>query len=886
MTTHWILRPIAEVKLGDHLCCLYQTEAEHRAVLAPFLVQGLTQGQKVLYIVDAHTHTDILNYVRAGGLEVEPYLASGQLTILTADQTYLRDGRFDPDRMVDLVRAMTGRALAEGYTALRVTGEMTWTLRGLPDTAPLLEYEAKIEKFLSGSACLAMCQYDRRCFEPALLLDIFTAHPTLAMGAEIYTNFYYIPPPEGVTADPSAAILRFRLENLAGYRQAEEKLRRSEEHFRALIENASDFIMILDADGAIRYQSPSIERALGYKAGELAGRRFFDMVHPDDVANAARILTEAMQIPDSTASLEVRVPHAGGSWRTWEVAIKNLLEHPAVAGLVINSRDITERQQGEEALETQRRRLQALFDHTLDAILLINDQAQYIDANPAACALIGCSRQELAGLTLWDITPEEDRELARELWQRFICSVELTGEYTILRRDGTTVETEFRAISNILPGLHLSVLRDITGRKQAEAEIQRHTARMEALAEISRALAEAGFDSQTVFETITRQTARTIGDACVLTLLSDDGLWFNPVAFHHPEPQAKALMSSILVSAPHRADHEPIAQLWRTGQPLFIPVVPQDQIRQRFQPEYWPYIEQVGIHSLLIVPLRLKGRLIGTLGVTRDAPGNPYTIDDQAFLLNLADRAALTITNARLFEQVHSAHERLQTLSRRLLQVQEAERRQIARELHDEIGQVLTGLKLILDMNPRLPAEIARSRLAEAQALVNDLMDRVDELSLDLRPPMLDHLGLLPTLLWHFERYTRQTGVHVMFKHIGLEGQRFTPEVETAAYRIVQEALTNVARYAQVSQAKVQLWANHDTLDIQVKDQGRGFDAEAMLAAGAANGLSGMRERAALLGGQFAIESTPEAGTCLTVELPLYNQLERVITNLAAHHHE
>ncbi len=176
-------------------------------------------------------------------------------------------------------------------------------------------------------------------------------------------------------------------------------------------------------------------------------------------------------------------------------------------------------------------------------------------------------------------------------------------------------------------------------------------------------------------------------------------------------------------------------------------------------------------------------------------------------------------------------------------------------------------------MSTRLPADEVTASLGEAQALVNELMALVRDLSLDLRPAMLDDLGLLPTLLWHFERYTAQTSVCVTFKHSGLEG-RFAPEVETAAYRIVQEALTNVARHAGVSEVTVRLWADQDTLGVQIEDQGTGFDPEAALAASATTGLAGMRERAVLLGGQLTVESAPGAGTHVTAELPLGHPVE------------
>jgi signal transduction histidine kinase len=211
----------------------------------------------------------------------------------------------------------------------------------------------------------------------------------------------------------------------------------------------------------------------------------------------------------------------------------------------------------------------------------------------------------------------------------------------------------------------------------------------------------------------------------------------------------------------------------------------------------------------------------------------------------------------------------MKILSRRLIEVQEAERRNLALELHDQIGQILTGLKLTLEMAARLPEDEARASIVQAQTLVNELMARARKMSLDLRPATLDHLGLLSALLWHIKQYSAQTQVRVAFKHNGLEGRRFTTETETAAYRIVQEALTNVARHAESDAATVRLWADEHSLNIQIEDQGKGFDTETPLATVNTSGLAGMRERAHLLGGHLTIESNFGTGTHLTAELPI-----------------
>ena len=270
--------------------------------------------------------------------------------------------------------------------------------------------------------------------------------------------------------------------------------------------------------------------------------------------------------------------------------------------------------------------------------------------------------------------------------------------------------------------------------------------------------------------------------------------------------------------------------------------------------------------AYLCISLFLKGEmnaLIFLAGKNRDS----FSDDQAAFYKMLGQQIRIAVQNARLFETVQASHAAMKALSLRLVRVQEAERRHVARELHDEIGQLLTGLKLALEMASR-ESETRSASLAQAKSLANTITGLVRELSHKLRPSMLDDLGLLPTLPWLFERFSSQTNIHVAFEHSNMENKRFLHELETAVYRITQEALTNVARHAGVNSATVRLWCNDKTLGLQIEDHGVGFDAPWTSKAAASNGLNGMRERVMLLGGRFAIETNPGSGVRLTAELP------------------
>jgi PAS domain S-box-containing protein len=229
---------------------------------------------------------------------------------------------------------------------------------------------------------------------------------------------------------------------------------------------------------------------------------------------------------------------------------------------------------------------------------------------------------------------------------------------------------------------------------------------------------------------------------------------------------------------------------------------------------------------------------------------------------------ALNQERARLLEEVQHSHQQLETFSQRLLQVQETERRELARELHDEIGQQLTALKYTLSRVDKLRDAADQAAISESLGILDDLTARVHSLSLDLRPPNLDAFGLQSTLTWLVERFSQRTGIRVDLAARGLE-RRFTPEIEITAYRIVQESLTNVARHAQVDQVQVRGRVRQNRLQLTIEDRGVGFDPDERLSKHATIGLAGMRERAARLNGSVRIKSKPQHGTRITVELPL-----------------
>lgn len=314
------------------------------------------------------------------------------------------------------------------------------------------------------------------------------------------------------------------------------------------------------------------------------------------------------------------------------------------------------------------------------------------------------------------------------------------------------------------------------------------------------------------------------------------------------------------------------ARIASSGEPLVVEDLSRAELAI-------PTLSQ-SMRSLIGAPLVVEGRVIGVIEVVT-LQRREFTKNEARLLQLVADRVASAIDRARLLEQILVALKQMEALSRRLIETQEAERRSIARDLHDQVGQDLTALKLVIQMSLRGSGAARERDLEEARTLADELIARVRDLSLDLRPAMLDDLGLLPALEWYLGRYIARTCVRVKLKHAG-RGGRLPPSVETAAFRVVQEALTNVARHAHVSQAVVRLLRSRNRLVAQIEDRGVGFDPTMALASGASCGLSGMHERAALLGGRMTVKSQRGAGTVVTFEVPISEPIQEAAQQRSA----
>jgi signal transduction histidine kinase len=234
---------------------------------------------------------------------------------------------------------------------------------------------------------------------------------------------------------------------------------------------------------------------------------------------------------------------------------------------------------------------------------------------------------------------------------------------------------------------------------------------------------------------------------------------------------------------------------------------------------------------------------------------------------------------ARRLEVGEQQRKQLRVLNSRLNAVKEEEHKQLARELHDELGQTLTAIQINMAALKRETTGIlsanTRERLDETTLLADQTLEWVREMSLSLRPPMLDDLGLIPTVRWYVRQWAKRTGISAEFQVTGLV-PRLHSDIETNLYRIVQEGLTNITKHAAATDVRVQLKRKKKCLKLRIEDNGCGFDMTELTARTVNDmgaGLLGIRERALLMNGHVDIETQLNTGTCITVTLP-FNQDE------------
>ena len=608
-----------------------------------------------------------------------------------------------------------------------------------------------------------------------------------------------------------------------------------EDPLRLLVETALEGIWVLDAEGRTTYVNAQMAAMLGRAEREIVGR--FPLGFMDDAART-----------DAGAHFERWragvAEHHDFCWRRkdgsplWTLVSVRPLRDPGgrFLGVFGMLADITERKQSELTLRASESRLQLALDATSEGVWDWNVATGEVFFSPRWLESLGYGPDDLAPhVSAWQrlVHPDDWPELAARLADHlegrtsaYECENRLLTKAGVYRWNldrGKVVERDADGHPLRMVGVDV----DISARREADHALRERDALLDGI-------------------------VQTALDAIITVDDEQRVVQFNPAAaaiFGCPADQA-------------------IGQ--RLGR--FIP--------ERFRHAHGEHIRQFGRESGLPRPMGSRRDLWGLRASGEEFPIEASTISQ----IESGGRRRYTVflrditSRKQRDEQLARSHAQLRELSSRLRTLQEEERTRISREIHDELGQMLTGIRMDLRWIEKRVAATAASADREAcegklrgtVALVDDTIRTVQKIAAELRPAILDNLGLPTAIAYEAARFEARAGIRCDVQPSG-EMPDVPPDVATAVFRIFQEILTNVARHAAATHVSVRLGGGPGLVELTAADNGRGIaagDAERATSLG----VLGMRERASLLGGEVTFLGAPGQGTTVTVRIPVHGR--------------
>jgi len=601
--------------------------------------------------------------------------------------------------------------------------------------------------------------------------------------------------------------------DITAHKRAEEALWESEQKYKTLTESSLTGIFIYQ-DGKYVFVNDRFAEIHGYKRKELLGKEHLTLIHPHERESVKQRISQRLKGKAVPQQYEVQRLRKDGKTIWCETMLTRIQYRgrPAVMGNVI---DITERKRIEEALQVNKEKYRSLVESTDDSIYLVDSDCRYLFMNEKHLTRFDLPIDKVIGRTYGEFHSEEEtKEFTKKVNEVFETGKSLWYEYRsqrdsryFIRTLSPVKEPDGRTISVTV------VSKDITGRKRAE---------------------EALWESEQKYKTLTESSLTGI-------FIYQDGkyMFVNDRFEEIYGYKREELLGKEHLTLIHPDERESVKQ--RASQRLKGKAVPQQYEVQR---------------------LRKDGKTIWceTMLTRIQYRGRPAIMGN---VIDITERKQAE-------EELKSSREQLRNLSAYLQSAREQERTNIAREIHDEMGQTLTALKMDLSwLAKKLPKD--QKSLLEKTRSMSELTDMtiktVKKVSTELRPGLLDDLGLAAAMEWQAEEFQNRMGIKCELtldpKDIMLDEKR-----STAIFRIFQETLTNVARHAHATRIKVSFKEVAGTLELKVRDNGKGI-AEKQISDPKSFGLIGIRERVHPWRGEVNISGIPDKGTTVTVSIPI-----------------
>ena len=598
---------------------------------------------------------------------------------------------------------------------------------------------------------------------------------------------------------------------------AKEVLTEQSEQLESFFMHTLTPLVFLDPDFNFIRVNEAYAKSCGRDASEFSGHNHFEFYPDKENETIFKKVVQTKMPYHAVAKPFVFPDHPGWGVTYWDWVLFPALDKKGnVAFLVFSLQEVTERTLAEQAIYESEKKYRSLIENASDGIVIFDRQMNFIDVNPMASRISGFSREELLRLNARDLVPADDHDMIPALMERVLSGETVRQEMSMLAKDGKHVTVEVSA--NLLEhGNIQTIVRDITERKAAE----------EALMESKRSLSEA--------ERIAHLGNWHWNIKTNMLRWSDEMYRIFGLT-----PQQSGLTYDVFLKSVHPNDRgyvmNAVQESLQKRKPYTIDysiVLPNGVIRI--------------IHAEGKVTYSEKGEPIRMFGTVQDITKQKQTE-----------------------EEIRDSREQLRNLYVHLQSVREEERTHIAREIHDEFGTILTALKIDLSWLERqmpqtnpAPAEKIRKDLD----LINSAIKTVQRISSELRPGILDHLGLSAAMEWQVKEFCNRSEIDWDIT-IDLGDIKPDRDLSTTMFRILQESLTNIARHAEATEVRVRLKEKDSVLVLEVIDNGKGVSQE-QLSDRSSFGLMGMRERAQHLGGNVFIEKADGKGTKVLVTIPL-----------------
>ncbi len=638
--------------------------------------------------------------------------------------------------------------------------------------------------------------------------------------------------------------------------------------FNKLLECSSNPIYVTDNVGVTRYVNPLFLQWTGMNQSSIIGQNLFDLMKMTAQTGSKESVWSSAKKNLNFGKVwtgEVEFARADGQIAISELILSPLLDSDGkLSECIAIFNDLAERKEfNRKILETQRQ-YRSIVESSLDGIMIVqNERLVYV--NPSAVTLFGyASAADMQLLNFSETIAPSSKPFilmtpdGRSVGEEVFRNYELRG----LTKQGKMIDLEANAhviAWNGNPAVQAS-FRNITERKMLEREQILWLWEQETLSDIDRKLVGV-VDLNKIFTAILQQTLNLTRAHFSGVLLFDEQnvhIQWNSIC-------GNTLQHTTEMFRPN----ETLSEILRKEEPLII----QDSSTDTQYP--LSQLSIVGEEKLISsawFPLIAEGKHKGML-VVGYRQYHDFAGREMRLLISLAEKYSLAMVNAQLYTDLLQREKELEILSGARVQAQEDERRRIAREIHDGLGQMLTAIKFNLEIleDAITAGKEERERIDDMKNLLDSVMKEAREISYNLMPSVLDDFGLAPALQLLSEQFANRTDIKVQFQAHGIT-ERLDPNLEIGLYRIAQESLNNVSKHAKATEVNLQIISRSDGIRLVIEDNGKGITTQPSLIRATGKGgmgLPGMRERASSIGGTLTIDSTPNNGTLITVEVPI-----------------